>query len=131
MARSVWICAYSGAKARAVGGYAKRRGSVFRTSGESEKAMRGRPGKLDLALDSLDAEVVRLRVTDNGRGIAKEHLEQVFEPFFTTKEDWQGQGLGLAVAYRIIEAHSGSIKLDSKLGEGTTVTIRLVGHSAS
>jgi len=64
-------------------------------------------------------------VSDEGRGIAPEHLEQVFEPFFTTKEDWQGQGLGLAVAYRIIEAHHGSIKIESKLGEGTTVTVLL------
>jgi two-component system NtrC family sensor kinase len=91
----------------------------------AEKAMRGRPGTLQLALDALDAGVVRLRVTDSGRGIAKEHMEQVFEPFFTTKADWQGQGLGLAVAYRIVEAHSGSIKLESKLGEGTTVTVLL------
>ena len=91
----------------------------------AEKAMRGRPGTLVLALDALDAGVVRLRVTDSGRGIAKEHLEQVFEPFFTTKDDWQGQGLGLAVAYRIVEAHSGSIKLESKVGEGTSVTVLL------
>ena len=91
----------------------------------AEKAMRGKPGKLLLALDALDSELVRLRVIDTGRGIAKEHLEQVFEPFFTTKDDWQGQGLGLAVAYRIIEAHSGSIKLDSKPSEGTTVTVLL------
>ena len=91
----------------------------------AEKAMRGYPGTLHLALDALDPGVVRLRVKDSGRGIATEHMEQVFEPFFTTKEDWQGQGLGLAVAYRIVEAHSGSIKLDSKLGEGTTVTVLL------
>jgi signal transduction histidine kinase len=73
----------------------------------------------------MDGELLRLRVSDEGRGIAPEHIEQVFEPFFTTKDDWQGQGLGLAVAYRIIEAHHGSIKLESKLGEGTTVTVLL------
>lgn len=90
------------------------------------KALRGRPRKvLRVQLDTLDGELLRLRVSDEGRGIAPEHLEQVFEPFFTTKEDWQGQGLGLAVAYRIIEAHHGSIKLESKLGEGTTVTVLL------
>jgi len=90
------------------------------------KALRGRPRKvLRVELDTLDGELLRLRVSDEGRGIAPEHLEQVFEPFFTTKEDWQGQGLGLAVAYRIIEAHHGSIKIESKLGEGTTVTVLL------
>ncbi|MET0389007.1 MAG: ATP-binding protein, partial [Polyangiales bacterium] len=94
------------------------------------KAMRGRSGKLVLALDALGAELVRLRLTDSGRGIAAQHLEQVFEPFFTTKDDWQGQGLGLTVAYRIIEAHHGSIKLESKLGEGTTVTVLLPAKRA-
>jgi signal transduction histidine kinase len=90
------------------------------------KAVRGRPSKkLRVVLDLFDGELLRLRVSDDGRGIAQEHLEQVFEPFFTTKDDWQGQGLGLAVAYRIIEAHRGSIKLESKLGEGTTVTVLL------
>jgi two-component system, NtrC family, sensor kinase len=90
------------------------------------KALRSRPRKLlRVELDTLDGELLRLRVSDEGRGIAPEHLEQVFEPFFTTKEDWQGQGLGLAVAYRIIEAHHGSIKIDSKLGEGTLVTVLL------
>jgi signal transduction histidine kinase len=90
------------------------------------KALRGRPRKvLRVELDTMDGELLRLRVSDEGRGIAPEHLEQVFEPFFTTKEDWQGQGLGLAVAYRIIEAHHGSIKIESKLGEGTTVTVLL------
>ncbi|MEY4575573.1 MAG: hypothetical protein RL701_276 [Pseudomonadota bacterium] len=94
------------------------------------KAMRGHPGTLTLVLDSLDDELVRLRVIDSGRGIAAEHLEQVFEPFFTTKDDWQGQGLGLTIAYRIIEAHRGSIKLDSKQGEGTTVTLHLPAKRA-
>jgi signal transduction histidine kinase len=87
--------------------------------------MRGREGKLTVALDVLDSELVRMRVTDTGRGIDAEHLEQVFEPFYTTKDDWQGQGLGLAVAYRIVEAHHGSIKLQSKPGAGTTVTMLL------
>jgi two-component system, NtrC family, sensor kinase len=89
------------------------------------KAMRGRSGRLSVASQSLDGELIKLRVADNGRGIAPEHLEKVFEPFFTTKDDWQGQGLGLTAAYRVIEAHHGTIKLDSQLGQGTTVTIAL------
>lgn len=89
------------------------------------KAMRGREGKLTVQLDALDAELIRMRVSDTGRGIEAEHLEQVFEPFYTTKDDWQGQGLGLAVAYRIVEAHHGSIKLHSQPGAGTTVTLLL------
>jgi signal transduction histidine kinase len=49
----------------------------------------------------------------------------VFEPFFTTKQDWRGRGLGLAVAYRVVQAHHGSIRIDSQPGRGTTVTITL------
>jgi two-component system NtrC family sensor kinase len=89
------------------------------------KAMRTVPGKLSVAAETVDGELVRLRVTDTGKGIAPEHLDKVFEPFFTTKDDWQGQGLGLTAAYRIIEAHHGTIELESKPGHGTTVTITL------
>jgi signal transduction histidine kinase len=89
------------------------------------KAMRSGPGKLSVSAETFDGELVRLRVTDTGKGIAPEHLDKVFEPFFTTKDDWKGQGLGLTAAYRIIEAHHGTIELDSKAGHGTAVTITL------
>ncbi|HEY2736031.1 MAG TPA: ATP-binding protein, partial [Polyangiales bacterium] len=89
------------------------------------KAMRGRAGQLHVATQAIDGELVKLRIADTGRGIAPEHLDKVFEPFFTTKDDWHGQGLGLTAAYRVIEAHHGTIKLDSRLGLGTTVTIAL------
>jgi signal transduction histidine kinase len=89
------------------------------------KAMRGSPGHLLVASQSIDGQLVKLRFADTGRGIAPEHLDKVFEPFFTTKDDWHGQGLGLTAAFRVIEAHHGTIKLDSRLGHGTTVTIAL------
>jgi signal transduction histidine kinase len=89
------------------------------------KAMRGSPGHLLIASQSIDGQLVKLRFADTGRGIAPEHLDKVFEPFFTTKDDWHGQGLGLTAAFRVIEAHHGTIKLDSRLGHGTTVTIAL------
>ena len=89
------------------------------------KAMRAGHGTLSVTADSVDGEVVRLCIVDTGKGIAAEHLDKVFDPFFTTKDDWQGQGLGLTAAYRVIEAHHGTIVLDSQLGRGTTVTIAL------
>jgi two-component system NtrC family sensor kinase len=89
------------------------------------KAMRAGHGTLSVTAESLDNEVVRLCVVDTGKGILPEHLDKVFDPFFTTKDDWQGQGLGLTAAYRVIEAHHGTIKLDSQPGRGTTVTIAL------
>jgi PAS domain S-box-containing protein len=62
---------------------------------------------------------------DTGCGIAPESLEQIFEPFFTTKQEGHGTGLGLAIVYGIIERHGGTIKADSRLGEGTTFTVWL------
>ncbi|MBI5501177.1 MAG: HAMP domain-containing protein [Deltaproteobacteria bacterium] len=73
----------------------------------------------------LVEEVVRVTVRDRGRGIAPEHMERVFDPFFTTKETWQGKGLGLSDAQRIVAAHGGEISLESERGRGTTVRVTL------
>ncbi|MFD0695079.1 PAS domain S-box protein [Paenibacillus sp. GCM10027628] len=64
-----------------------------------------------------------IRFIDQGCGIAPERLPKLGEPFYSTKE--KGTGLGLMVCYRIIEAHDGTMKIRSKLGEGTTVEITL------
>jgi len=68
---------------------------------------------------------VVLEVADTGTGIPKEHLPHVFEPFFTTKEEGKGVGLGLAVAYGIVERHGGRIDVASAPGQGTTFTVKL------
>ncbi|MEK6800046.1 MAG: protoglobin domain-containing protein [Planctomycetota bacterium] len=68
-------------------------------------------------------EWVRLLVRDDGVGMAKDVRERAFEPFFTTKS--KGTGLGLSICRRIVDAHGGSIRLDSELGRGTTVTVDL------
>ena len=62
-------------------------------------------------------------VKDNGTGVSHMNLPNVFDPFFTTKED--GTGLGLPLSLGIIEAHGGTIELDSRSGRGTQVTITL------
>ena len=61
-------------------------------------------------------------ISDSGQGIAPEHLTKIFDPFFTTKE--KGTGLGLSVVYGIVEKHGGKIVVDSRVGQGTTVTLR-------
>lgn len=66
---------------------------------------------------------VEVRISDTGIGIPKKDLPKLFEPFYTTKE--YGGGLGLPIAYRIVEDHGGSIHIESQEGVGTTVTIRL------
>ena len=71
--------------------------------------------------------VVQISVADNGNGIPHNMLDKIFQPFFTTKPAGQGTGLGLSLAYDIIKAHGGEIKVESKEGEGTEFTIQLSG----
>jgi nitrogen-specific signal transduction histidine kinase len=68
-------------------------------------------------------EVIKIIVSDNGKGISEEKLSKIFEPYFTTKKD--GTGIGLAIAKKIVEDHKGQIKVESKLNKGTTVYIYL------
>ena len=73
--------------------------------------------------DPLKSQVV-VQVTDEGTGIASEHLDHITEPFFTTKRKEGGTGLGLSVATRIINDHGGELVFHSS-DEGTTVTMAL------
>lgn len=66
---------------------------------------------------------LRVSVSDTGTGIPEETKDKIFDPFFTTKES--GTGLGLAVVHRIVDAHSGFLEVDSKLGQGATISINL------
>lgn len=68
---------------------------------------------------------VQIEISDTGCGIAPEHLSRIFEPFFTTKEVGVGTGLGMNIAYNIIKKHEGTIEVASRLGQGTTFTIKL------
>ncbi|MCA9203335.1 MAG: PAS domain-containing protein [Planctomycetales bacterium] len=70
-------------------------------------------------------QVVRLRISDDGRGIATDQLEHVFDPFFTAREGGRGTGLGLAISHAIVEDHEGMIEVESQLGVGTTFTLTL------
>jgi signal transduction histidine kinase len=68
---------------------------------------------------------VALRVVDNGKGIPQKVVDKIFQPFFTTKPAGQGIGLGLSLAYDIIKAHGGEIKVRTTENEGTEFTIIL------
>jgi len=69
--------------------------------------------------------VVKISVKDNGPGIPQKVLEKIFQPFFTTKPTGQGTGLGLSLAYEIVKAHGGELKVEKKENEGSIFTIML------
>ena len=68
---------------------------------------------------------VVIEVTDTGVGIPVDLIGRVFEPFFTTKEEGKGTGLGLAICRRIVQQHHGTLEIESRAGQGTTVRITL------
>jgi len=80
-------------------------------------------GEIRVRTFADDAHVVA-QIADTGVGMSSEVLERLAEPFFTTKGE-RGTGLGLTVTHKVIEQHSGTIKFDSRPGEGTTITVRL------
>ena len=86
-------------------------------------AVRNIPGNTELSCYFFSQRQVEVR--DTGTGIPPELLKRIFEPFFTTKGVGKGTGLGLAITRRIIEAHSGTIKIAAHPEGGTAVTIDL------
>lgn len=84
-----------------------------------------RGGKIDvyskLVASEKEDEVI-LKIVDNGEGMSPEIQEKLFTPFFTTKDG--GTGLGLPTVKKIVEAHKGSVEIESALAKGTTVQVR-------
>jgi signal transduction histidine kinase len=73
--------------------------------------------------DFRQPDPIEIHVTDSGPGIPADQQLNIFVPFFTTKQ--KGTGLGLAICQRIVKNHGGTITVQSKVGEGSTFTIRL------
>lgn len=83
-----------------------------------------RTGRITIRTMQQGNNVV-VKVIDNGKGIPPENLKKIFDPFFTTKPVGEGTGLGLTIAYKIIEKHGGKIDVQSQVGRGTEFTITL------
>jgi signal transduction histidine kinase len=84
----------------------------------------GEGGHVTARAEGLDGNVA-LDVIDDGCGIAPEHLSAVLDPFFTTKKRGQGTGLGLTIAADIVRNHGGTLEIESAIGRGTTVRVKL------
>ena len=86
-------------------------------------------GKINVKAYTVDNSTVEITVADNGIGIPKEDAKRIFERFYRVEKsrtsETGGTGLGLAIAKEIVTAHGGTIGIESELGEGTTITIRL------
>ena len=70
--------------------------------------------------------MAEMRIADTGHGISPELMERVFDPFWTTKKD--GTGLGLAISRRIINAHKGTLTVNSFPDAGTSPSIKKPRH---
>jgi len=82
-------------------------------------------GVLTLETTLPGENLLRVRVSDTGRGIKPEHLSRIFDPFFTTKAQRTDTGIGLSVVHKIIEDHNGAVRVESTVGRGTTFWITL------
>jgi len=84
----------------------------------------GKDGNVQIRSVRVGDEI-RVTIKDDGPGIPPELQKRVFDPFFTTKQSGKGTGLGLWISYNIVEKMGGGITLESKVGEGTTFTVRV------
>ncbi|OAS16300.1 PAS domain S-box protein [Paenibacillus oryzisoli] len=80
-------------------------------------------GQIKLLVSLHGEDQIRVRTQDNGCGIPEERLKQLGEPFYTTKE--KGTGLGLMMCFKIVEAHKGTMYIQSQVGYGTTIDVFL------
>jgi signal transduction histidine kinase len=78
-------------------------------------------GTLTIDLDPSDSQRVSVTISDTGKGMTEEQRRMAFRPFFTTKQG--GLGVGLVLVKRIMERFGGSVALDSREGEGTSVRL--------
>ncbi len=91
------------------------------------EAMKGH-GHIIIKTSTAHEDRVTMSITDDGPGMSAITKERIFDPFYTTKPVGEGTGLGMAIAYGIIQKHQGDIKIKSELKRGSTFTIFLPRH---
>jgi len=85
-------------------------------------------GTLTISSKKMD-DFVEISISDTGAGMSTDVIQNLWKPLQTTKA--KGMGMGLAICKRIVDAHGGTVSVDSKIGEGTTVTMRLPTKEAA
>ena len=101
----------------------EKSGQVYEAGLDKEADSNYEP-TVSISTKKLDGNI-EIMVSDNGNGIPQKVLDKIFQPFFTTKPPGQGTGLGLSLAYDIVKAHGGELKVETKEGSGTSFTIEL------
>ena len=97
--------------------------NILSNARQATEAFR-RDGRIVLRT-GVSAAQVWLRIKDDGPGIPREIISRIFDPFFTTKPQGKGTGLGLSLSYGIVQEHGGTIRVESKPGEGAEFIIEL------
>ena len=92
--------------------------STFKVHGYNEKNI-----ELEALNSETDSDFIEISIADSGEGISPENVGKLFQPLFTTKA--KGIGLGLVLCKNLVEANGGRIKVESRLGEGTTFAVIL------
>jgi two-component system sensor histidine kinase VicK len=91
-------------------------------------------GSVEVMTDVIGDGIVRIRVVDQGIGIDARDLPHIFKPFYrgrrAVEAQVRGTGVGLSVVQHVIQAHGGDVRVESRAGEGTTVTVVLPANSA-
>ncbi len=85
----------------------------------------GKDGLITLSAELYNRVMVEIKIKDSGPGMSHETVKRIFDPFFTTKEAGKGTGLGLSITYGLVKKLGGEIYVESKIGEGTTFSVRL------
>jgi len=86
-------------------------------------------GQLDIVSEAdRNKAHATLEFRDTGWGIDQENIDHIFDPFFTTKEESAGTGLGLSIVYGIVKNHGGDIRVESRLGKGSTFVLQFPAH---
>jgi signal transduction histidine kinase len=123
LSNGIFTLNYSQALPNMIGDSLKIREVLMNLLKNAKDSLSSDNGSIYLNAYCLDNDTLQIEIGDNGCGIPIEHQETIFEPFVTFKEN--GTGLGLSLAKKIIEAHHGTIKLESQINKGTTFYIVL------